>query len=399
MQSQQFPEFHLAVNVSQSAACGGDGFAVGVANTSSTTSSVDVGVQWEWRWVQASSGVSGGAVRHGAASGPQSGLLQLVSADTQQQQQQQQQQQPPLCVSVTAAGGVGAALQVSPCDAGSVFKLDALGRLALAASGDAMLCMQAAAPSATAAATPGTLVFFDDFTAPTLDTNAWQVLEQVHRGGVYTAANVVVANGTLQLVSKPFDPPLRLPDNRTFFMSSGAVNTSMRLEALWGRWEVRARLPDVDATAGWTGHNSFWLYNSGHQEVDVFEQTADVAGAPNSTAAGNVHAWHCPSRDECGSAPCTLACSGDKCTPGGQFPLYGAWQDAFHVFSIDMRPDAITWAVDGAVTNVVTNATVIGLYNRPLFAALTACVMEDVPAQPGDVFPQTFVVDWVKLYA
>jgi hypothetical protein len=49
---------------------------------------------------------------------------------------------------------------------------------------------------------PMRLVWSDDFDGAALDTKVWNVLEQVHRGGVYTRGNVQVSDGVLRLLTR-----------------------------------------------------------------------------------------------------------------------------------------------------------------------------------------------------
>lgn len=104
---------------------------------------------------------------------------------------------------------------------------------------------------------------------------------QVHRGGVYTKDNVQVANGTLQL--RTIAQNITVPGGTTFYVSSGAVNTSGLFEQHTGRWEVSVKLPLVQNSPGYTLHSSIWLYENEReagrigcrQEIDVVEQVCD----------------------------------------------------------------------------------------------------------------------------
>ena len=100
----------------------------------------------------------------------------------------------------------------------------------------------------------GDLTFEDNFSDPVLNRSKWNVLEQVHRGGVYTAENVYVENG--QLVLRTIAQNITPADDRMaemFYESSGAVNTSNLFSQRYGKWEARVKLPDVDATPGYVG--------------------------------------------------------------------------------------------------------------------------------------------------
>lgn len=184
----------------------------------------------------------------------------------------------------------------------------------------------------------------------------------------------------------------------TYWVSSGAVNTSALQEQQFGKWVVRAKLPRVGFTPGWTGHNSMWLFNDWRQEIDVFEQTAHANGSAVSTISGNVHTWQCAPNATSG-AGCTNTCNGDACGAGGHHSQEGNWSAAFHDYGIEWRAGAITWTVDGQVTSRLANETTIGQYDRPLFLALTACVMDRVPPQAGDQFPQLYYIDSVKVFS
>ena len=48
--------------------------------------------------------------------------------------------------------------------------------------------------------------------------------------------------------------------------------------------------------------------------------------------------------------------------------------------------------------NYNTQKAAVGLFTDPLFLALTACVMNRVPADNADVFPLEYLIDYVKVY-
>ena len=123
------------------------------------------------------------------------------------------------------------------------------------------------------------LVWEDDFDGPSLNSSRWNVLEQAHRGGVYTRANVGLEGGHLVLRTEAQNLTV---GGRSYYVTSGAVNTSGLAEQRTGRWEARVKLPLVAASAGYTLHSSLWLFsnvaNPRHsgcaQEIDVLEQYA-----------------------------------------------------------------------------------------------------------------------------
>ena len=63
---------------------------------------------------------------------------------------------------------------------------------------------------------------------------------------------------------------------------------------------------------------------------------------------------------------------------------------------MDWTEDWIAMYVDGEVIH--TQKAAVGFFTDPLFLALTACVMNRVPADNADVFPLEYVIDYVKVY-
>eukprot|EP00039_Didymoeca_costata_P012550 m.181046 g.181046 ORF g.181046 m.181046 type:complete len:387 (-) comp15511_c0_seq4:81-1241(-) len=241
------------------------------------------------------------------------------------------------------------------------------------------------------------LVFEDDFNGTSVNESNWNILEQVHRGGVYTRDNVMVSNGTLIMRTVAQNITI---DKVNYFVSSGAVNTSGKISRNQGRFEARIRLPDVDQTIGYTLHSSIWLFadslraephNSGcPQEIDIVEQYA--AGSPPSTLSkgvGNLHPF-VKKGGECLKVPRTPS--------GSLYTSYQNFTANWSVFRVDWTPDYIAmWINDELVANF-QNSSVVATFTDKMFYALTACIMKKVPVEKGDVFPMYYYVDWVKFY-
>tara|TARA_B110000208_G_scaffold112749_1_gene138833 strand:+ start:161 stop:913 length:753 start_codon:yes stop_codon:yes gene_type:complete len=246
------------------------------------------------------------------------------------------------------------------------------------------------------------LVWEDHFDGPSLNSTLWNVLEQVHRGGVYTKENVRLENGSLvlQTIAQNLTIPQGV-NNVSFYVSSGAVNTSGLFEQRLGRWEARVKLPMVYESPGYTLHSSIWLFantkRAGHtgcpQEIDIVEQYTSDEG-PISDAVANLHPFN-----------------GTKTGPGGgcmkvpykrvSSTARGDWTSNWTVFAVDWTESYIAMSVNGeAYANFNTpQETAVAAFTDPLFLALTACVMDRVPVMSKDVLPLQYEVDWVKVYA
>jgi hypothetical protein len=119
------------------------------------------------------------------------------------------------------------------------------------------------------------LVWEDDFAGTELNMSLWNVLEQVHRGGVYTKQNVRLRDGNLVLQTRAQNLTILQGSKATpFYVSSGAVNTSGLAEQVHGRWEARVRLPMVYQSPGYVLHSSIWLFS------DVTAKDSQHSGCP-----------------------------------------------------------------------------------------------------------------------
>eukprot|EP01031_Cornospumella_fuschlensis_P002875 gene2875-3595_t len=86
--------------------------------------------------------------------------------------------------------------------------------------------------------------------------------------------------------------------------------------------------------------------------------------------------------------------------PGGT-----TWGDRYRVYAIDWAPGKIEWSVDGAVYFRLTPAQLPPgapwVFDAPMFLLLNLAVGGHWPGSPdaSTVFPQTLLVDYVRVYA
>jgi beta-glucanase (GH16 family) len=84
--------------------------------------------------------------------------------------------------------------------------------------------------------------------------------------------------------------------------------------------------------------------------------------------------------------------------PGGQ-----GFNDGYHVFSVEWDETQIAWFVDGTRFLGITPADLAGktwVFNHPFFIILNVAVGGNFVGPPDatTVFPQTMLVDWVRVY-
>ncbi len=216
------------------------------------------------------------------------------------------------------------------------------------------------------------LVWHDEFDGNKLDSSKWvaedAALEKNNEGEYYTPEDVSVHDGFLTLRSEKRDMGGR-------HYTSGLVETRGKFARVYGRFEIRAKLPKGQGI--WPAH---WLMpddDSWPPEIDIMEL---IGHYPNRiymtnhfTSAEGGPTWH-----------------GDSFT-GSDF------SKDFHVFAVEWEPDEIRWYIDG----VERFSTKENIPNVPMRIILNTAVGGDWPGYPTKktVFPQFHDIDYVRVYA
>jgi len=243
------------------------------------------------------------------------------------------------------------------------------------------------------------LVWSDEFDGTSLDTDNWTI--DIGDGcpdlcgwgnnelEYYLADNVTVADGNLTLTTRQ-----QYYGGRQY--TSGKVHTRDKQVFLYGRMEMRAKIP----TGGgmWP---AFWMM----PQDDVYGGWAssgeiDIMEAANATTSigGTIHYG--------GSWP-------ENASSGGSYSLGGAnFADEYHVYAVEWEPEEIRWYVDdvlystkyswqwyssGAPDNplapfdqdfyIILNAAIGGDYTG---CTSPSCITADLP--------QEFLIDYVRVY-
>ncbi len=170
--------------------------------------------------------------------------------------------------------------------------------------------------------------------------------------------------------------------------TSARINTLGRFDRARGRFEARIRLP-----AGQGLWPAFWLLGGDFArvgwpdcgEIDIME----YRGQEPRVVHGSLH--------------------GPGYSGGGaltsKFTLPEEGFDAgFHVFAVEWEKDRITWYVDDTIYKVVTRDDLPRetqwVFDHPFFIILNVAVGGNFvgPPNASTVFPQTMLVDWVRVY-
>eukprot|EP00054_Salpingoeca_dolichothecata_P004330 m.30215 g.30215 ORF g.30215 m.30215 type:complete len:308 (-) comp14514_c0_seq1:286-1209(-) len=212
---------------------------------------------------------------------------------------------------------------------------------------DSLLVGGSKVPSRTYSDDDWVMTWEDDFLGSTINASNWNVAQNFTHGDrelqLYLAEDVYVENGTLVL---------RTRKNPTYYGSklynytSGWVDTEDKFYQKYGKFAVRAKLPDPKFDSIWPAHwlmpepktsqppNVCWPVGG---EIDIMESWG---GDYNNSIKGTFHF-----AQECGKDL--------RSGPNGQYPNItgGAapidFSQDYHIFSVVWDEERIQWYVDG----------------------------------------------------
>lgn len=228
-------------------------------------------------------------------------------------------------------------------------------------------------PVAPAPPAPWDLVWEDEFEGATIDLKKWVVADRSvknYDGGInyYDPQEVYLENGNLVIRSQPQTGP-----NGKQMYSSGRVTTKKKFGFLYGKVEVRAKLPGTQGL--WP---AIWMLpydGSWPPEIDMME----LLGNDPTRVYMSLH-WGTKKQD--------LHSQGDFAGPD--------FTADFHVFSIEWEPGQIRWLID----DVERKVTTAHIPNKAMYLIFNTSVGGDWPGPPdgSTVFPAYMQVDYVRVY-
>ena len=173
--------------------------------------------------------------------------------------------------------------------------------------------------------------------------------------------------------------------------TSARINTLVKGEWKFGRFEIRAKLPTTQGV--WP---AFWLLpaditryggwpSSG--EIDIMELIGKEPGRVNGTLHfGNPHQW---------------------ITGHYDLPAGAVFSEDFHVFSLEWTPEEIVWFVDGEPfqtadqwSTSVEDNPFPAPFDVDFYLIVNVAVGGNFPGNPDatSIFPQRMLVDYVRVY-
>ncbi|TRX21606.1 glycoside hydrolase family 16 protein [Flavobacterium franklandianum] len=191
--------------------------------------------------------------------------------------------------------------------------------------------------------------------------------------------NIVIENGNLKITA-------RKEAYLGSAYTSARILTKGKFEQKYGRIEARIKLP-----LGKGLWPAFWMLGANSDtvlwpqcgEIDIME----YLGSKPTQVIGTVHG---PGYS-----------GGEAITKAYTLPN-DRFDNDFHIFGIEWGENYINYYVDDVLYNQITPKDVSGewVFNQPFYIILNIAVGGNLPGSPNSetVFPQTMLVDYVRVY-
>ena len=238
------------------------------------------------------------------------------------------------------------------------------------------------------------LVWSDEFDGDSLDLTKWSYQhgngQEVGLSGwgnneleYYREENAVVDSGYLNIIAKK-------ENYNSYQYTSARIRTINKGDWKYGEFEIRAKLPYGQGM--WSG---YWMMPTDNVyggwaasgEIDIME----YLGHQTNTVYGTLHyggAW--PNNVHTGSSYALSS---------------GGFNDDFHIFTLIWEEGKIQWLVDGELYQTQTSWYTSGAsfpapFDQRFHLILNLAVGGNWPGDPDGttVFPQKFVIDYVRVY-
>ena len=233
-----------------------------------------------------------------------------------------------------------------------------------------------------------TLVWEDDFNGESINRDNWGNeigFIRNHELQYYTDSpeNAYIEDGCLVIRAVP-------TGKEDVKYTSASLNTYGKRSFLYGRIEMRAKLPYGKGIwpAFWTLGTDIrqhgWPFCG---EIDIMEligtgsKTAAEIGMGDGVISGTIHY---PNKKD-HLKRCEL--------------LDGKYADDFHIIGMEWTKQHILWYVDGIIYNKV-DISDLPSFHKEHYILLNIAVGGDWPGSPDEstVFPQRYIIDWVRYY-
>src|ERR1041385_569168 len=243
------------------------------------------------------------------------------------------------------------------------------------------------------------LVWADEFNGKDgtrVDTTKWSAVTGGDGGGnqerEYNTDDLVTAqqrSGNLVITATREGAPTYLCWYGPCEYISARLQTKRYFEQRYGRFEARIKI--AIGTGLWTG---FWMLGNdrdsagwpGCGEIDIMENIGKEPGMVHGTLHGPGYS------------------GGDGITGWYQLPGSARLADDFHVFAVEWESETVRFYIDDVLYGPTTPSGLPPgtrwVFDHPFFLLLDLAVGGIWPGKPdgSTVFPQTMLIDYVRVY-
>lgn len=240
------------------------------------------------------------------------------------------------------------------------------------------------------------LVWQDEFDAPELSPKKWNVLtrEQSKHNELqyYVPDEVYIENGSLRLRS-------RKRDYGSQHYTSGRIDTSGKFAPVYGRFEIRGRLPGGKGI--WP---AYWLYPQ-NRDWPMEQLMSHAVAEGRERQIPEERPWYTEMdiMEFLGHERTVLYATyhyhtfqGEKKSTSGTLKGDTDFTKDFHLYAFEWDPDEMRWFIDGKQIF----ATKIAVPHTPHYLIINTAVGGQWPGNPDEVteFPQYHDIDYVRVY-
>jgi len=239
------------------------------------------------------------------------------------------------------------------------------------------------------------LTWSDDFSGAHINESNWRIYNNQTHGAtekeLYVKEDAYIANGTLILETKPQKIMHGL---KQYNYTSGWVESKNLFYQKFGRFEIRARLPDPRAIGNWPAH---WLMPQPSTSKPPFVcwpvgGEIDIMEAVGGLIPGIVGTYHWAK--ECGKD--LYDGHNGKYPTKGHAPINFSLD--YHLFAVEWNETTLVWSVDNNVYHArVANAT-LPIPQDPFYIILNTAIAGYFAPNTTEYYPCFHYIDYVRVY-
>ncbi len=240
------------------------------------------------------------------------------------------------------------------------------------------------------------LIWQDEFSGKKLNRTKWNVLTRETSKHdelqYYIPDEVYLQSGNLRIQSSK-------RDYGSQHYTSGRINTKDKLNMIYGRFEIRGKLP-----VGQGLWPAYWLYPKNRDWIMECAMQEVIANGKESSIP-EFRPWYTEIdiMEYLGHEPKVFYAAfhyysfkGESKSSSAKYDADFSFADDFHTYALEWEPDAIRWFIDGKLIHTAKE----GIPHTPHFLILNTAIGGRWPGNPDvtTIFPQYHDIDYVRIY-